>query len=151
MRRTILPLLLALFAAACDDYHGPNGLGTAPVGRPVGGAPVARKGPSVYGGKTAAEWGKVLQGTNREEVAEACRALHVLHREGREYLLKGLDSSIPETRRMCLETLTIADLKKQGDRGQQELVKLSGDRDDLRIRERAAFLLQEWRGSIPAP
>jgi hypothetical protein len=157
MRRTLLPLLLALLASACDDYRGPslaittNRSGTAPAGRPVGGAPAAQKGPSVYGGKTAAEWNKELQGTNREDVAEACRALHVLHREGREYLFQGLDSPIPETRRLCLETLTIADLKKQSDAGRQKLVKLSGDRDDMRIRERAAFLLREWHGSIPAP
>jgi hypothetical protein len=105
----------------------------------------------VYGGKTAAEWAKVLQGGNREEVAEACRALQVMHREGREHLFQGLDSSIPETRRLCLETLTIADLKKLGDASRQKLVKLSGDRDDVRIRERAAFLLREWHGSIPAP
>jgi hypothetical protein len=156
MRRGILPLLLMLAAAGCDDYRGPRLAisgkeGTAPAGRPVGGAPPAHTGPSVYGGKTAAEWGKVLQGGNREDVAEACRALHVLHREGREYLVQGLDSPVPETRRLCLETLTIADLKKLGDAGRQKLVKLSGDRDDVRIRERAAFLLQEWRGSIPAP
>jgi hypothetical protein len=157
MRRTILPLLIALSAAACDDYRGPrlaittDRAGTAPAGRPVGGAPPSHQGPSVYGGKTAAEWNKLLRGNKREEVAEACSALHVLHREGREYLFQGLDSTIPETRRMCLETLTIADLKKLGDPGRQKLVKLSGDRDDLRIRERAAFLIQQWHGSIPAP
>jgi hypothetical protein len=155
MRRTVVPLLLALFAAACDDYRGPrlamstNAAGTAP-GRPVGGAPPTPSGPMVYGGKTAAEWGKLLEGGKREEVAEACRALHVMHREGREHLVKGLDSPNSETRRMCLETLTIADLKKLGDAGRQKLVKLSGDRDDVRIRERAAFLLSQWHVSIPA-
>ena len=69
MRWTTGLLLLSLFAAACDDYRGPrlaistNTGGTAPAGRPVGGAPAAPRGPSVYGGKTAEQWGKVLQGT----------------------------------------------------------------------------------------
>jgi hypothetical protein len=155
MRRIVVPLLLALFAAACDDYHGPRlamstgAAGTAPS-RPAGGAPPSPTGPMVYGGRTAAEWGKLLQGGKREDVTEACRALHVMHREGREYLLQGLDSTNSETRRMCLETLTIADLKKLGDAGRHKLVKLSGDREDVRIRERAAFLLTQWNVSIPA-
>ncbi len=156
MRRIVPLFLVTLFAGACDDYRGPhlalstNAGGTAPAGRPVGGAPAATKRPAVYGGKTAEQWGKVLQGSDREEVAEACRALHVLHREGREYLFHGLDSANPETRRLCLETLMIADFKKLGDAGRQKLVKLAGDRDDVRIRERAAFLLTQWHGSIPA-
>jgi hypothetical protein len=157
MRRAIVLFLVCLFAAACDDYRGPrlaistNAASTASGGRPVSGAPVASKGPSTYGGKTAEQWGKVLQGSDREEIAEACRALHVLHSEGREHLVRGLDSTNSETRRLCLETLTIADFKKLSDAGRQKLVKLGGDRDDVRIRERAAFLLTEWHGSIPAP
>ncbi len=157
MRRSVLPLLLALSAAACDDYRGPrlsistNAAGTAPAGRPAGGAPPAKQGPMVYGGKTADEWCEMLYSGNRQDVAEACRALHVMNREGCGHLVKGLDSSNAETRRMCLDTLTIADFKKLGDAGRQKLVKLSGDRDDVRIRERSTFLLQQWHGSIPAP
>ncbi len=157
MHRSVLPLLLVLAAAGCDDYRGPRLAisgregGTAPAGRPVGGAPPTKTGPMVYGGKTADEWCESLYSGDREEVAEACRALHVMNREGCGHLIKGLDSTKPETRRLCLETLTIADFKKLGDAGRQKLVKLSGDRDDIRIRERAAFLLREWHGSIPAP
>ncbi len=114
-------------------------------------APPAHKGPTVYGGKTAAEWAAVLQGNNRDDVIEACRALRVLGHEGREHLIQGLDSATPETRRLCLNTLAIADFKKMGDAGRQKLVTLAGDRDDVRIRDRAALLLTEWRGSIPAP
>jgi hypothetical protein len=157
MRRTIRIVLLTLplLACACDDYRGPPlAMSTQPGGapkRPAGGAPPAQKGPAVYGGKTAEQWARALQGNNREEIVEACRALHVLGREGRQHLFEGLDSGNPETRRLCLETLTIADFKKLSDPGRQKLVKLSGDRDDMRIRERAALLLRQWHGSIPAP
>ena len=97
------------------------------------------------------QWAKVLQGSDREQIGEACRALGVLGREGREYLYQGLDSPNTEARRMCLATLTIADFKKKSDAGRQKLVKLAGDRDDMRIRERATQLLSQWRGSIPSP
>jgi len=158
--RGVLPLVL-LAASACDDFRGPRlalttnrSTESAPPtahSRPVGGAPPAHKGPTIYGGKTAAEWGQVLQGNNRDDVIEACRALRVLGHEGREHLFQGLGSSNPETRRLCLGTLAIADFKKLGDDGRQKLVKLAGDRDDVRIRDRATLLLSEWRGSIPAP
>ncbi|HKI35691.1 MAG TPA: hypothetical protein VKA46_27800 [Gemmataceae bacterium] len=159
MRRIILTVLpvLSLLAPACDDYRGPrlamatNPGGTAAAVRAPGGAPVARKGPTVYGGKTADQWAQLLQGHNREEAVEAARALHVLGREGREHLFRGLDCPHCETRRLCLETLTIADFKKMSEPGRQKLVALAGDRDDVRIRERAAFLLTQWHGSIPAP
>jgi hypothetical protein len=157
MRRTIPLLLLALLVSACDDYRGPrlsmatNAGGTRAVGRPAGGAPPPQKGLAVYGGKTAEQWGKVLQGSDREEIGEACRALNVLGREGRDYLYQGLDSPNSEARRLCLTTLTIADFKKKSDAGRQKLVKLAGDRDDMRIRERASQLLSQWHGSIPSP
>jgi hypothetical protein len=156
-RLTPIALLLLPLLAGCDDYRGPRlamstqPAGTAPAQRPVGGAPPTPTGPKVYGGKTAEQWARALQGSNREEMTEACRALHVLGREGREHLFQGLDNPNPEARRLCLETLTIADFKKKADAGRQRLVKLSGDRDDMRIRERAALLLRQWHGSIPAP
>lgn len=157
MRRTVLAVLpaLTLLTCACDGPRGPRlalatNAATGPAGRPVGGAPVA-KSPTVYGGKTAEQWGQVLQTNDREEVVEACRALRVLSGEGRPFLLQGLDSTHPETRRLCLESLTIADFKKMSEPGRQKLVKLAGDRDDVRIRERAALYLKQWNGSIPAP
>jgi hypothetical protein len=160
--RRIIPCLLpalSLLACGCDDYRSPRlaiatnaaGPGTAQVSRPPGGAPPARKGPAVYGGKTADQWAEALKGSDRDEIVEACRALHVLGREGREHLLQGLDCPHCETRRLCLATLTIADFKKKGEAGRQRLVKLAGDRDDVRVRERASFLLSQWHGSIPAP
>jgi hypothetical protein len=158
MRRTVLVVLpvLALLACACDGYRGPrlalatNAGATAAAGRPTGGAPVA-KSPTVYGGKTAEQWGKVLQANDRAEVVEACRALRVLAGEGRPFLYRGLDSTNPETRRLCLESLTIADFKKMSEPGRQKLVTLAGDRDDVRIRERAVLYLSQWNDSIPAP
>jgi hypothetical protein len=160
----IILFSLGLLAAACDGPRGPRlALATQPGStepgateraqpqRHPGGAPTMPKGPTVYGGKTAEQWAQDLQSTNREQIAEACRALHVMGREGREYLFQGLDSANPETRRLCLEVMTIAGFKKKGDAGRAKLVKLSGDRDDVRIRERAAMLLRQWHGSIPAP
>ncbi len=153
MRRTahLVLLTLPLLACACDDGSPPAP--TQPVGvpkRPAGGAPPHQKGPLVYGGKTGEQWARALRGNDREEIVEACRALHVMGRDGRQQLFDGLDASNPEARRLCLDTLSIADFKKLGDAGRQKLVKLSGDRDDMRIRERAALLLRQWHDSIPA-
>jgi hypothetical protein len=160
MRRItqFLFLSLGLLAGACDGYRGPRlALSTQPATteqtqpqRAPSGAPTMPKGPTVYCGKTAEQWAQLLQSSDREQIAEACRALHVMGREGREHLFQGLDSSNPETRRMCLEVMTIADFKKKSDAGRSKLVKLSGDRDDVRIRERASLLLRQWHGSIPA-
>jgi hypothetical protein len=159
MRRTIpaLLLLLPLSACACDDYRGPrlaistqpgSAAATEPTRRAT---PGTHKGPRVYGGKTAEQWGKLLDSNDRDEVVEACRALHVMGRDGRAHLIRGLDSANPETRRLCLETLTIADFKKMSEAGRAKLVQLAGDRDDVRIRERATYYLGQWHGSIPAP
>jgi hypothetical protein len=148
--RVVLPTL-SLLACACDGARSPS-LSTQLSGAARHQAALlAKRGPTVYGGKTADQWGRALQGTDREQIIEACRALHVLGREGRQQLLTGLDSSNPEARRLCLDTLTIADFKGQGDSGRQKLVTLSGDRDDMRIRERAVQLLGQWHGSVPAP
>jgi hypothetical protein len=160
MYRTVRAALpwLAFFAAACDGYRGPrlalqtNAARETPAARTASGTTTrSGKGPIVYGGKTAEQWGQALNDKDREEVAEACRALRVMGKEGRPYLIQGLDNSNPETRRLCLESLTIADFKKMGDAGRTRLVKLAGDHDDMRIRERAAQYLRQWHGSIPSP
>jgi hypothetical protein len=106
---------------------------------------------TVYGGRTPEQWAQVLNTPNREDVAEAARALKVLGSEGRPYLLQGLESSQAETRRLCLENLTVSDLKKQGEGGRQLLVKLAGDPADMRIRGRATAYLGQWGGTIPSP
>ncbi len=156
MRRLLnffLPFL-GLGAMACDSYRGPKlalTTGQQPPATtersPVG----APKGATVYGGKTAAQWSESLKTNDRDQVSEACRVLHVLGAEGRPHLWQGLDSANAETRRCCLEHLSIADFKREGEAGRQKLVQLSGDRADMRIRERAATLLQQWHGSIPSP
>ncbi len=151
-------LTVALLAGACDGPRGPRlALSTQPTTteqaqpqRAPGGAPTMPKGSTIYCGKTAEQWAQLLQSSDREQIAEACRALHVMGREGREHLFQGLDSPNAETRRHCLEALTIADFKKKSDAGRTKLVRLSGDRDDMRIRERAVLLLGQWHGSIPA-
>jgi hypothetical protein len=104
-----------------------------------------------YMGKTCEEWGEALSDPNPEVVRTATVALRVLGAEGRPYLIQGLESNIPETRRMCLENLTVSNLRGLGDDGRKLLVRLSGDRSDLRIRERAAHYLAEWDQHIPAP
>src|SRR5437660_11164868 len=114
MRRTLFAVL-PLLVCACDDYRGPNlSLPTNRSDTAQQGADrnFTRKGPMVYGGKTAEQWGQVLKSSNREEVIDACRALRVMGREGRQHLFQGLDSPNHETRRLCLETMTIAEYKK---------------------------------------
>lgn len=156
MRRTFFAVL-PLLVCACDDFRGPNlSLPTNSGGQGTQRAtsrylPGQNKAPMVYGGKTAEQWAKLLDGKDREEIVEACRALHVLGREGRQHLFQGLSKANPETRRLCLETMTIADFKKFSEDGRMKLVVLAGDPDDMRIRDRAQRLLAQWHGSIPAP
>ena len=70
--------------------------------------------------------------------------------DGRPQLLRGLDSPNPETRRHCLEQLSLADLRSFGDTGKQTLIRLAGDPADIRIRERANSYLNQWHKTIPA-
>jgi hypothetical protein len=156
MRRLINFLLpfLGLGAMACDSYRGPKL--ALPTGQEQSGTTEhrqvgSRNGATLYGGKTAAQWSESLKTNDRDQVSETCRVLHVLGSEGRPYLWQGLDNANPETRRCCLEHLSIADFKREGEGGRQKLVQLSGDPADIRIRERATALLQQWHGSIPSP
>jgi hypothetical protein len=155
--RAVLPVL-TLLACGCDGYRGPRlAISTNPAAATEAGehawkpVPPAPPVPTVYGGKTPEQWGQALRGSNPDDVAEACRALRVLAAEGRPFLFQGLDSTNPETRRLCLETLTLADFKHMSEPGRQKLVRLAGDREDMRIRERAALYLGQWHGSIPSP
>jgi hypothetical protein len=115
---------------------------TAMVGRPT---------KSRYLGRSPEEWGQALDDSSLDVVRQACHALTVMRGEGRPYLWKGLTSAVPETRRMCLEALSVADLRTFGHEGRATLVRLAGDRADLRIRERATRYLKEWNKTSPAP
>ncbi len=141
-----------LIAWGCDKLGSPRLAMTTGSGSGEGSwPPVGRSSrKTVYGGKTPDDWGHLLASKDLEEVGDACRALRVLGTEGRPYLIKGLSNPQPETRRLCLETLTVADIRTQGDAGRRLLVRLSGDRDDLRIRERAAIYLAQWGTSAPS-
>ena len=97
------------------------------------------------------EWAEALQAKEQEEVWRAARALHVMGAEGRPYLWQGLENPSVHTRRICLENLTVADLRCYGDDGRRRLVTLAGDVEDVRIRERASYYLAQWRYAIPAP
>jgi hypothetical protein len=106
---------------------------------------------SSYQNLTPEQWGRRLESPDHDRVLEACRSLWVLGPQGRPYLIQGLDSPSPETRRLCLETLTVSDLRTIGEPGRQLLVKLSGDPADIRIRERAHVYLGQWHRAVPAP
>lgn len=159
--RSPLPTVcaLVLLLAGCDSYRGPRlALPTSPsrsgesASVPSTPTPPARSDPErVYSGKKLADWGKALESADRDDVIEACRALHVLGPEGRPYLFAGLDSSRAETRRLCFERLTVADFKREGEEGRRRLIKLAGDKGDIRIRERAAAFLSAWHSSLSAP
>jgi hypothetical protein len=106
--------------------------------------------PLRYDGRTAEQWAQVLAAGSWDQTKYACQALRVLGAQGRPYLLQGLDHPNPETRRMCLENLTVSDFRGVGEPGRQALVRLSGDGTDYRIRERANAYLNQWNRSIPA-
>ena len=80
----------------------------------------------------------------------AARLQH-LGAQGRPFLVQGLEHPNPETRRLCLENLSVSDLRCYGDPGRQLLVRLSSDHADLRIRERASAYLRLWGQTAPAP
>jgi hypothetical protein len=163
MRRLVLGGVTALcfLPAACDVPRGPRlAVGPDTSKGAAAAAPAAKAHAAdhaighdctVYCGHTPEEWGKALQANDRAQVVEACRALRVLGPEGRPHLWQGLGSPQAETRRLCLESLTTSDFKKQGEAGRQMLVKLAGDRSDIRIRERATAYLGQWHGTIPSP
>lgn len=166
---TILLAVASAVFAGCDGYRGPRlsvpvtaaDKTTSPTAPPPAttppappAAPAAASKPDCNGpycGLTLAEWGKQLSSSDRDEVMEACRALRVLGPEGRPHLVTGLDNPRPETRRLCLESLTLDDFKKEGETGRKRLVKLAGDRADIRIRERASAYLMQWHSSVLAP
>jgi hypothetical protein len=141
--------------AGCDYFKAPKmAIPTTakPVSQSQPAKPVAKR-PAVkkYMGKTSDEWGQTLSDADPDHVRMASVALRVLGAEGRPYLIQGLESSVPETRRMCLENLSVSDLRGLGSEGRSLLVKLAGDRSDLRIRELAARYLIEWDRHIPSP
>src|SRR5262249_17496344 len=123
-----------------------------PDGAP-GAAASATTAPAVkarYQGHTAEEWGEILTHEDLNRARQAALALKVLRAEGRPYLVKGLESPYPETRRLCLDCLTVSDLRSYGDQARKTLVKLAGDRMDLRIREKATQYLKEWDRTVPS-
>lgn len=154
-----IPAALCLSPAGCGYFKGPKlALSTAPSSTQAESEkPVVRWTPSApreqarIHGLTAEQWAKHLEHTDRTFILHAARALHVLGAEGRPHLVQGLDSANPETRRICLEALTVADLRSYGEEGKRLLVKLAGDRFDLRIRERAGLYISQWNQTVPAP
>jgi hypothetical protein len=140
------PRMAVPTAAAAKPAVPPSPVTTDQVKAPAAPAPKSR-----YHGRTPEQWAVALEDPSLDVVRQACRALRVLGGEGRQYLLKGLESSVPETRRMCLEALSVSDLRSFGEPGRAILVKLAGDPADLRIRELATRYLKEWHQTIPAP
>ena len=153
-----LTMLLGLAIAGCDFSKSPRmALPTHSSKSPEAHAEshatsaVQQVKVARYQGRTAEEWSQALSHEDLDHVRQAAMALKVLRAEGRPFLMKGLENPLPETRRLCLECLTVSDLRSYGDDGRKALVKLAGDRMDLRIRERATQYLIEWDRSLPAP
>lgn len=158
MRR--LPWLAAAFGGlclgGCDYFKAPKMAIPTSQAKPVSLPSPPRltaKRPTIkkYMGKTCEEWGQTLAEPDPDQVRTASVALRVIGSEGRPYLIQGLDSQNPETRRMCLENLSVADLRGLGADGRSLLVRLAGDRSDMRIRETAARYLAEWDHHVPSP
>jgi hypothetical protein len=163
--------VLCLGLAGCDDgaagpvhavpgtppARGQTAASTAaPAGEPltVGdrlASPPQVANPARYGGLTVAEWGARLTDPDRDVAWRAALALRVLGSDGRPYLMKALESSGAQTRFIALESLSLADFRCYGEDGRRMLIKLSGDRHDFRVRERAVMYLAQWRDSVPAP
>jgi hypothetical protein len=151
-------LVLAAFAAVgCDGPRLPKGAIPASstaedkeAEQRLTGLPHLPRHRHRYQGRTAEEWARSLESKDLEEIWRAAQALHVLGGEGRPHLVRGLESASADTRRVCLENLTVPDLRAFGEHGQHLLVQLAGDHDDIRIRERASYYLQLWDRTIPA-
>jgi hypothetical protein len=127
---------------------------TTDVDSAVGGAAKTQHKPrekSKYHGWTAEQWARALESSESESILRACQALHILGAEGRPHLFRGLESDGPETRRLCLESLSVSELRSFGEDGKQMLIKLAGDRSDIRIRERASLYITQWNQATPAP
>ncbi len=168
MRRLIegsLIVLTGCLLVGCEEGRGPRlALGTGKAGHdevataapapPPAHPPASKQTAQTtrhrYQGRTAEDWGKVLEEKEPGAVLRATRALYVLGSAGRPYLVKGLDSDNPEVRRMCLDSLSLSDLKLYGSDGRQTLLKLAGDSQDLRIRQRASVFLQQWNDAVPS-
>jgi len=151
--------VLGVTLLGCGQPRGPKlSMSTAPAAQTelpqpenaprVSPSPVAT---ARHHGRTLDEWGQALEDNDPHVIHEASRVLHILGAAGRPYLVRALESPNPETRRICLDHLLVADLKVYGEHGRQVLVKLAGDRADLRIRKRAALFLEQWSGTPPAP
>jgi hypothetical protein len=152
---------LAILGLGCDAPRGPKlALSTnrsAQAEAEPGSAPEHRKPmtafPSTmrYQGRTIDQWAQALNDEDASVVRRACHSLRVMGATGRPYLVEALENSHPETRRLCLEALTVSDLKAYGEQVRQLLLKLAGDSADLRIRQRAAIYVTQWRDAVPAP
>lgn len=155
--------LLASLLAGCDSSRGPRlGQGPAPadaknqeepndwIKRRIGQHSQAAKS-GRYHGKTVDEWAQLLNDSDREEIARGAQALWVLGARGRRHLMEGLESPSPETRRICLETLTVSDFKAEGEQGRLMLMKLMGDHADFRIRQIADSYIRQWSIALPSP
>jgi hypothetical protein len=152
-------LVVALGVGGCDPIKAPRqavpgepepGTDPAPTQPERRPQPASKVRKNLYQGRTIEQWAESLNAREQEEIWRAAQALHVLGAEGRPFLYRGLESPSVDTRRICLQNLTVADLRCYGAEGQRRLVDLAGDQQDIRIRERASFYLAQWRHVIPA-
>jgi hypothetical protein len=155
-------IVLGFLAAGCDSARAPKqaipAANASAESEASAGSVVVESRPQsrpkkkvLYQGRTAEQWGAALGAPDENEIWRASLALRVLGAEGRPHLVKGLQSPAPNTRRICLETLSVCDFRCYGEDGRRLLVQLAGDDADVRTRERAALYLSQWSRAIPAP
>ena len=153
-------LVISLGVGGCDPIKAPR---QAVPGEPEPGTESQAAKPAwpppqtpaksrkmLYQGRTLEQWAEALNAKEEEEIWRAAQALHILGAEGRPPLYRGLESPSVHTRRICLMTLTVSDIRCYGDDGRRKLVDLAGDQEDMRIRERASYYLALWRKVVPA-
>jgi hypothetical protein len=153
-------VVVSLGFAGCDPIKAPKQAvpGERETGTETEAAPTAWPRPKLasrakklYQGRTLEQWAEALNAKEHEEIWKAARALHILGAEGRPLLYHGLESPSVHTRRICLMTLTVADIRCYGDDGRRKLVELAGDQEDMRIRDWASYYLTQWRDVVPSP
>src|ERR1051326_2879027 len=64
-----------------------------------------------YQGRTVEEWALALNDSDQEAVRAAAEALLISGPPGRPYLFQGLEHGRTETRRLCLENMTVSDMR----------------------------------------
>lgn len=146
MRRSIFVVLLMLVAAGCGRKTPPKigGLGPAPadVAQPTASAadPQAVVGGAMYEGRTAPQWGEVLEGRDNAARMKAGYALSNMGEKGYVELARGLKSTSDEARLASLQAVSRTQLLAHRRDSMTLLLDMIEDRNPM-IRQGAAARL----------